>query len=71
MVTLLPALGAEARAARGSQDALPFQQRIECPAMARAGRPRLRLGVQAYVGDQDNHALEEALLHECGRAGQA
>lgn len=71
MVPLLPALGADVRVARGLQDALLFQHRIECPAMARAGRLRLRLGVQAYVGGEDIHALKRALLHECGRAGQA
>lgn len=61
MVPLLLALGAEAWAVRGLQDALPFQHRIECPAMARAERLWLRLGVQAYVGDQDIHALEETV----------
>jgi hypothetical protein len=29
------------------------------------------VGVQAYVGDEDIRALEQALLNECGRAGQA
>lgn len=30
-----------------------------------------KVGMDAYVGDEDINALELALLHECGRAGQA
>jgi hypothetical protein len=30
-----------------------------------------RRGVHAYLGDEDVHALEQALLHERSRADQA